>query len=64
MGIFDVISDCGLSHILKKYGLQKEFKSGKIKCAGCGVVISKDNLAVIKFEEGKPKFICTNPACA
>jgi hypothetical protein len=52
-----------LEEFLEKLGLWDSFSKGELKCANCGVVISKENVAFIVPCGDKILFCCSIPEC-
>jgi len=47
-----------LKGFMKKIGLWKDYKKGKLKCGICGAKICNENLAAFKPINNEPKAIC------
>jgi hypothetical protein len=57
------VHDDDLPKLLEKLELLNKFNAGKLNCAFCDDVITKDNLHSIFADSGALKFACSKPAC-
>ena len=62
-GLDSFVSDSYLYKTLDSKNLRSSFDNGEIRCAGCGTVITRNNLGMI-IEKDSPDFICENPSCS
>ena len=49
--------------VLEKLGLLEKMKNGKLKCAICGRVITKENLGAILKKKNDFQIICDDLKC-
>lgn len=57
----NAVYDDDLRDILKKFGLWKKFKRGKLRCRFTGTIMTFDNIYAILPENDTIKLICNSP---
>jgi len=57
------VYDDELDDILKNLGLDEKIQKGSINCQKCGCTITRNNLGVIKKENGAIQIFCLTTSC-
>lgn len=57
------VYDDDLDGVLKKMGLYEDIKIGKYKCKSCNCLITRQNLGLIKNENGAIQIYCISTGC-
>lgn len=57
------VYDDDLDGVLNKMGLYEDIKMGKFKCNSCKCIITRENLGLIKNENGAIHIFCIATGC-
>ncbi len=61
--VIPAIPEDAREEVLQSLGLLEPLVNGVLKCEVCGTVVTLDNLAMFRVENGEFVFSCDTPSC-